>query len=135
MFKCSPHYGPGNTVLLVERLERWEYTATNKSKNWMIVYLVNPIKLTYPGLERMHCQKSLKGPGTVLNGFPSKQAYKFYKTTMCEIQDIKIFTTKNQKNKCHKEASNAKIKFKSMTWELSIYIYILTFWPAPFKNE
>jgi hypothetical protein len=23
----------------------------------------------------MHCQKSLKGPGTVLNGFPSKQAY------------------------------------------------------------
>lgn len=29
----------------------------------------------YPGLERMHRQKSLKGPGTVLNGFPSKQAY------------------------------------------------------------
>jgi len=26
----------------------------------------------------MHCQKSLKGPGTVLNGFPSKQAYKIY---------------------------------------------------------
>ena len=36
----------------------------------------------YPGFERMHCQKSLKGPGTVLNGFPSKQAYKFCKTTM-----------------------------------------------------
>jgi len=26
----------------------------------------------------MHCQKSLKGPGTVLNGFPSKHAYKIY---------------------------------------------------------
>lgn len=135
MRKCSAHYGPGNTVLLVERLERWECTATNKSKNWMIVYLVNPRKLiwhahittkhnlashlhlqpkkekhmhyilwakrkrlniriedeAYPGLERMHCQKSLKGPGTVLNGFPSKQAYKFCKTTMSEIQDVKNF--------------------------------------------
>lgn len=150
MFKCSPHYGPSNTVLLVERLERWKRTATNKSKNWMIVYLVNPIKLTwyvhiptnttlphvsifnprkkntcfipfepkekglntriedeaYPGLERMHCQKSLKGPGTVLNGFPSKQAYKFYKTTMCEIQDVKNFTTKNQKKKLQQRSLN-----------------------------
>jgi hypothetical protein len=30
----------------------------------------------YPGFERMHCQKTLNGPGTVLNGFPSKAACK-----------------------------------------------------------
>lgn len=34
------------------------------------------VKNTYPGFDRMHRQKSLKGPGTVLNGFPSKQACK-----------------------------------------------------------
>lgn len=28
----------------------------------------------------MHCQNSLNGPGTVLNGFPSKQAYKKTRT-------------------------------------------------------
>lgn len=136
----------------------------------MIVYLVNPIKLTryvhlstnrtlshfsifnprikntcyitfqpkekglniriedeaYPGLERMHCQKSLKGPGTVLNGLPSKQAYKFYKTTMCEIQDVKTSLprthTHTHKKKTAKKASTAKIKFKGMTSELSIKI-------------
>lgn len=45
-----------------------EYTLNNKSERHAKCQL-------YPGLERMHCQKSLKGPGTVLNGFPSKQAY------------------------------------------------------------
>lgn len=36
----------------------------------------------------MHCQNSLNGPGTVLNGFPSKQAYKMNKTIISVIHEI-----------------------------------------------
>lgn len=49
----------------------------------------------YPGFERMHCQKSLKGPGTVLNGFPSKQAYAKYMNS--EEEHINIDFSKKEK--------------------------------------
>lgn len=55
----------------------------------------------------MHCQKSLKGPGTVLNGFPSKQAYKFCKTTMVKNPRCQNFTAKHTKNAA-REASIGK---------------------------
>lgn len=42
----------------------------------------------YPGLERMHCQKSLKGPGTVLNGLPSKHAYTNIKIKKTKLNEL-----------------------------------------------
>ena len=45
----------------------------------------------------MHCQKSLNGPGTVLNGFPSKTACKnnWKKINVFSICTLKNFRLNN----------------------------------------